>query len=321
MALKKLKKVIDPGFGEKYSAPTKRIINPDGSFNVVRRHTEFNGRDLYQFLVNLSWPYFIMLVFLFYGIVNLLFTGVYYLGGIHNLKGLPARNSLHRFMDVFFFSVQTFTTVGYGSISPEGMPADIIASIEAMSGWLFFALATGLLYGRFSRPSSRILFSRNALVVPNEKNGRLMFRIVNQRKNMLLELEAKVLVMFIDKSTGSHNRQYYYLDLERTGVSFFPMNWTIVHDITEESPLYGKTAKDLAELEAELLILIKGFDDTFNQVLHTRYSYRHEDFVWGAKFKRAYEIDDQGNVVVDMHWLHEFEEVELQQTKTAETEA
>jgi inward rectifier potassium channel len=312
------KKVIDPGFGEKYTAQTKRIINPDGSVNVVRRNTEVGIRDLYQYLINMRWRYFLLLVILFYLFVNLLFSGLYYLAGIENLKGIPDGRILLQFLNVYFFSVQTLTTVGYGGILPAGIPANIVASIEAMSGWLFFALTTGLLYGRFSRPVSRILFSRNALIVPGEKFNRLMFRIVNQRSNMILDLKAKVLVMFIDKSNGQHNRQYFNLALERSEVSFFPMNWTIVHEINEDSPLFRKSAQELAALETELLILVNGFDDTFNQILHTRYSYRHEEFIWGARFKRAYEIDAEGNVVVDMVWLHEFEKEALKPMEAPE---
>ena len=312
-----LKNEIDPGFGIKYSAHTKRIINPDGTFNVVRHNREFSTRDLYQFLINVPWPYFLLLIVLFYGFLNLLFTGFYYFAGISNLSGLPDGSVGVQMLNVYFFSVQTLTTVGYGGILPVGIHANIVASIEAMSGWLFFALTTGLLYGRFSRPSSHILFSRNALVVPGEPHNRLMFRIANQRSNMILELEAKVLVMFIEKKDGQHNRQYFNLELERSSVNFFPMNWTIVHEITNESPIFGKTTAELAALETELLILIKGFDDTFSQTLHTRYSYRHEEFVWGAKFKRAYEVDSKGNVVMDMTWLHEFEEFELQNMNPA----
>lgn len=311
-------KEIDPGFGIKYEGRTKRIINPDGSFNVVRRNSEFSTRDLYQYLIDIHWPNFIGLVILFYGFINLIYLGLYYLTGIENLAGLPTGSPAITFLNVYFFSVQTLTTVGYGGILPVGIPTNVVASIEAMSGWLFFALTTGLLYGRFSRPTSHILFSRNALIVPGDRNNHLMFRIANQRSNMILELEAKVLVMFIDNSQGKHNRQYFNLELERNGVSFFPMNWTIVHDISKDSPLYGKSAAQLASLDAELLILIKGFDDTFSQTLHTRYSYRHEELVWGGKFKRAYEIDKAGNVVMDMLWLHDFEKMELMDMNTEE---
>ncbi len=313
-------KEIDPGFGVKYTARTKRIINPDGSFNVVRRNRKFGVRDLYQFLITMPWPYFLGLVIAFYLSLNLFYTGLYYLAGLEHLKGLPESAWFGKFLNVYFFSVQTLTTVGYGGILPEGIPANIVASIEAMSGWLFFALTTGILYGRFSRPTSHILFSRNALIVPGEPCNQLMFRIANQRSNMILDLETRVLLMFNDNRPGEHNRQYFNLELEQSTVNFFPMNWTLVHNITPDSPLFGKSAEQLAYLEAELLILIKGFDDTFSQTLHTRYSYRHEEFVWGGKFKQAYEIYGKGNIILDLQWLHEFEEIALQDLKRTDRE-
>jgi len=300
-------KTPDPGFGEKYNRRTKRIINKNGSFNVVRKGAGFNVRDIYLFLINTSWFKFLLLLLTTYILVNLVFTGWYFQIGIDHLKGIKEGSNKHEFLNAFFFSVQTFTTVGYGTISPQGLPANIISSLEAMSGWLFFALVSGLLFGRFSKPTTRILFTHSAIISPAKPFPKLMFRVVNKRNNLLMELEAKVLLMVVNRSENEHNREYFGLKLTTPTLNFFTMPWTIVHEINEESPLYGKTPADLEKVDAEFLILIKGFDDTFSQEVHARYSYRFEEIVWGATFLPAYDIDDKGEVILEMKQLHKYD--------------
>ena len=297
----------DPGFGEKYARRTKRIINKDGSFNVIRKGAGFNVRDAYLFLINTSWIKFLLLLLLVYALVNLAFTGWYYSIGIEHLKGIGEGSQMHRFLNTFFFSVQTFTTVGYGVISPQGLPANIISSLEAMSGWLFFALVSGLLFGRFSKPTTRILFSRSAIITPAQPFPQLMFRIVNKRNNLLMELEAKVLLMVVNESDNEHSRQYFGLKLTTPNLNFFTLPWTLVHEVNESSPLYGKTPTDLENTDAEILILITGFDDTFSQEVHARYSYRFEEIVWGATFLPAYDIDHKGEIILEMKQLHKYD--------------
>jgi inward rectifier potassium channel len=177
---------IDPGLGEKFGGKTKRIINPDGSFNVKKQHSGFNPRDIYHFLVNLSWIQFFLLIFTGYFIVNLVFGTIYCLIGVENIRNAVDKTPVQSFLNAYFFSVQTFTTVGYGGLVPTGFPANFIASIEAMIGLLGFAVATGLLYGRFSRPSARILFSRNVVVAPYRGKTAFMFRLANQRNNDII---------------------------------------------------------------------------------------------------------------------------------------
>ena len=297
----------DPGFGEKYTRRTKRIINKNGSFNVVRIGAGFNVRDAYLFLINASWFKFLLFLLAAYALINVGFTGLYYWIGIAHLKGIAAGTQSHQLLNTFFFSIQTFTTVGYGVISPQGLAANVIASIGAMSGWLFFALVSGLLFGRFSKPTTRILFTRSAIITPGQPFPKLMFRIVNKRQNLLMELKAKVLLMEVNRNVNEHNRSYFGLKLTVSTINFFTMPWTIVHEINEESPLYGKTPEDLEKVDAEILILIKGFDDTFSQVVHARYSYRFEEIVWGATFLPAYDIDHKGEVILEMKQLHRFD--------------
>jgi inward rectifier potassium channel len=296
---------IDPGLGEKFGGKTKRIINPDGSFNVKRNNTGYSPRDIYHFLVNLSWTKFFLLIFIGYFLVNLLFGTVYYIIGVENIRNAIDKAPMQTFLNAYFFSVQTFTTVGYGGMVPSGFPANFVASIEALIGLLGFAVATGLLYGRFSRPSARILFSKNAVKAPYRNKTALMFRLANQRNNDIIEVEANVLAVFIDKSTNS--RKYYGMNLERNSVYFFPLSWTVVHPIDDQSPFYNKTIDELKELQTEVLVQFKGFDDTFSQTIHTRYSYTINEIVWNAKFKPAFEPDHKGEIIFDLNRIHDYE--------------
>jgi inward rectifier potassium channel len=174
---------------------------------------------------------------------------------------------------------------------------------------MVFAIATGLLYGRFSRPSARILFSGHALIAPYQDGTSLQFRVTNARSNVLMDLEARVLLMTVDNVNGQLKRDYFDLALERRKIYFFPLTWTVVHPIDSASPLYGKKPEDLARTAAEVLILIQGFDDTFSQVVHARYSYRHDEIAWGAKFLPAFHIDPDGDLVVDLNRIDELKTV------------
>jgi inward rectifier potassium channel len=164
---------------------------------------------------------------------------------------------------------------------------------------------TGLLYGRFSRPSARILFSNNALIAPYQDGHSLQFRITNARSNTLMNLEARVLLMTVTNDDGQHKRSFVDLELERRKVYFLPLTWTIVHPIDTTSPLSGKTADDLKSISAEILILLQAFDDSFSQVVHSIYSYRHSEILWGAKFEPAFSVDTQGDLVLDLDRVNE----------------
>jgi inward rectifier potassium channel len=304
-------KSMDPGLGEKYLSNAGRLINQDGTFNMKRTGAGFHHKDIYQKLINLSWPRFFLLILLFYFLINMIFALIYYFIGPEHMQGTHGRLGVDSFLDSLFFSVQTFTTVGYGGIIPIGITTNIVAALEAMTGLLAFAIITGLLYGRFSKPSARILYSKNMIVAPYQKINALMFRIANQRNTNLMELEAKILFSYIDFNAKDHPRRYLDLKLERTSVYFFPLNWTVVHPIDENSPLFGKAPKELESIHSEFLILVKGFDDTFSQVVHSRFSYRYNEIVWGARFIKAYSTDEHGKIIFNLQHTHEYEHVKL----------
>src|SRR5436190_342910 len=295
------KPTFDPGLTQKYTGAIRRTINKDGTFNVHRRGATWRDVNAYLYLINMPWPAFLGIIFAAYLVVNTLFALVYYSLGTNQLQGAAAPTELSHFLNSFFFSAQTLTTVGYGIISPRGTAASTVAAIEAMVGLMGFALATGLLFGRVSRPSARIGYSEKMTVTPYLDGSSLQFRVVNLRANNLMELEAKVLFMTMEGPPGQQRRDYKVLKLERHNVFFFPLTWTIVHPIDEHSPLHGKTAQDLERLQAEILILIKGFDDTFSQTVHSRYSYRYDEIAWGARFVPAFDTDAEGALVLEVN--------------------
>lgn len=298
------KKTNRSGFGEKYSSQTKRVINPDGSFNVIKVGAE--KQSLYQYLIGIGWGRFSLWVLVFYLVFNSVFAGVYMLAGVEHLSGLEGKKGLDAFLNCFFFSVQTFTTVGYGAISPSGMTTNIIATLEAMIGLMGFALATGLLYGRFSRPRHSIRFSKNALVVHRDGNRELHFQIVNTKNHLLMDLEATVMAKVVTQKGHEFQREFYELDLLVPNIRFFPLNWRLVHRITPSSPLCTDDGKSLMNQDLEILILIRAYDSTFNQIVRARYSYTWAEIIENAQFDKAYETNEAGDTVMEVDKIDAF---------------
>lgn len=290
----------DPGLTQKYAGNLKRVINKDGRFNV--RHTGGTWRDShpYLFLISTSWLNFVVIVCVAFIVVNTLFAFLYIAAGPEHIRNAADTKFPGEFLKIFFFSAHTLTTVGYGNMYPDGVAANVISALEALVGLMGFAIATGLLFGRFSKPSARLGFSETMIVAPYMGSTSLQFRVANRRSNNLIDVETRMLLMTVEPSQGGPQRRYTPLGLERTQVIFFPLPWTVVHPIKEDSPLYGKTAEDLQLLQAELMIVVKGFDDTFGQTVHARYSYRYDEIVWGARFVTAFEIGNEGEMIVSL---------------------
>jgi inward rectifier potassium channel len=297
---------FDPGLTQQYTGNLRRAINKDGSFNVDRHGGSWRNVHPYLYVINASWPVFLGLVLLAYIVVNTLFAFLYFALSPAQVLGTESATGFSRFLNDFFFSAHTLTTVGYGNLAPAGVAANAVASFEALIGLMGFALATGVLFGRVSKPSAKIGFSEKVLVAPYQDRTSLQFRIVNLRSNVLIDLSAIVTLMMIENSDGKPARQYKVLPLERDGIYFFPLTWTVVHPIDESSPLFGKTREELERSQAEILILIKGFDDTFSQTVNARYSYRYDEIAWGEKFNTAFHIDDGGHMVLDIDRVGDF---------------
>ena len=285
----------DPGLGSKYKAPLKRIMNPDGSYNIKRVGGLSNMQDFYKFLIDVSLPLFLIYVVSFYVVINLFFSSLYLLVGVEQLNGINDQQS--DFFTAFFFSVQTFTTVGYGSIAPNGMGVDIVAMFEAFIGLMSFALATGVLYGRFSKPTTKIGFSENIILTPFEGGIAMMFKMVNMRKNVLLKTKVNVMLI-MDKGGAENqfNKLYFEIPLENDNVDFFPLTWTLVHKITPESPLYDLNIDDINSRNAEIVILVETFDETYGQTILQKHSYAQEQWRENVRFATNFKINEQGKI-------------------------
>jgi inward rectifier potassium channel len=300
----------DLGFGEKSYNKGSRLINANGSFNVKRKGiSSFNVSDIYHSLITIKWWQFAILISVLFFIANAFFALLYLYCGVEQITSINKGNLWDNFWDVFYFSTQTMTTVGYGFFAPIGTHAKVIASFEAFIGLLGFAMATGVLYGRFSRPVARIRYSEQAIIAPYQDSNGMMFRMVNMRNNQLIEIEVSVNMVWLNKETNK--RDYAKLPLEIEKINFMPLSWTIVHPIDEASPFWGKDKSYFADQDGEIIILVKAFDESFSQVVYDRRSYRVSEFVWGAKFVSAIENRPGGIVYLNIDGIDKFEEVSL----------
>lgn len=299
----------DLGFGSVLSREQKlRLLNRDGTFNVYRwRKSPMRSLLTYHGLLSMPAPAFVALVVAVYLILNMVFASAYLLCGPDALRGVSAPGS---FWQAFFFSVHTFATIGYGNVVPVGLAANLVVTLESIVGLLCFALATGLVYARFARPTAHIIYSEKAVVAPYRGITAFEFRIINGRRNQLINLEASITFTRLEDKKGTMQRQYYRLPLERQGVTFFPLAWTIVHPIDESSPLFGWDQKALLQSRAEFLILLAGTDEVFAQVVHSRSSYSAEEVLWGFKFTKLFQ-DGDGALTIDMKKFHAVEPATL----------
>lgn len=315
MSTPKPKSTDDLGFG---TGGTDRSMNKDGSFNVQRvGDAAFRPYEIYHQLITISWPKFFTILFTAYFIANLIFAFIYYFIGTEHLTGVDSKqDELHKFLEAFFFSSQTLTTVGFGRIAPVGVPASTVAAIEAMLGVLVFAIATGLLYGRFSRPQARLAYSTHAVIAPYREGRGLMFRMANRRRNQLIEVEADITMAYFEK--GAKIRSFRPLNLERKKINLFPLSWTLVHPVDESSPLWNVSEDELHEMKVELIVLVKAFDDTFSQTVYSRSSYRSHEILPGRKFLPMFFVEESGHTRLDLRLIDAMEQVELPQIKMAQ---
>jgi inward rectifier potassium channel len=242
--------------------------------------------------------------------MNLFFAILYYLIGMDQFMGTLGESRWDSFQEAFFFSAQTITTVGYGRTNPVGLLPNIIASLEALTGLLSFAIVTGLMYGRFARPVAHLLFSDNALIAPYQNGKAVMFRLANSKTNDLADVEAQVLLSLVIYDGQNFVRKYFNLDLERKIVNALALSWTVVHPITETSPMFDFTPEMMQEYEAEILVNIKGFDTTFSQVVYSRTSFHYSAIVWNARFRPVFKRSEDGSeTILELDKLNDFEKL------------
>jgi len=294
-----MSKINDPGFGYKTAASAKRMVNTDGSFNLKHLNKKFSVSEIYSGLINMSWTKFIFLIFMWYLILNLFFASIYYGIGVENLT-ITKVSPLQDFLNSYFFSAQTLTTLGYGLISPKGNAVAFISSLEALIGLIGFAFMTGLLYGRFSKPKAAIRFSDVLVLRPFKQNRAIMFRLMNKRANVMIEPEITVTLAINElDEKGYLSRKFFKLDLERDKIMYLPTTWTVVHEIDDDSPLKNYTDEQIVALNAELLILIEYYEDAFAQNVYQMHSYSFNVLKNNRKFVPAYYFDENDQSILD----------------------
>jgi inward rectifier potassium channel len=299
----------DLGLGGRLSERSRsRLLNHDGTFNVRRNELgPFHPYNAYHTLLSLPPRRLLVLVAATYFGMNLLFAALYWLAGENALAG-AASSPLKRFEDSFFFSVQTLATIGYGKLVPNTRVANTLVAVEALVGLIGFAVLSGLLFARFTRPTAKIQFSDDALIAPYGSGWALMFRLVNLRNHDLTDVHATVSFARWPDQNGTRVRQFDQLELERSFIIFMPLHWVIVHPISARSPFRGFTEESLVASDPEIVCLVSGHDETFAQTVHAKTSYDKHDIRWGARFRDMY-LADRDHVAIDIRRLHQFDPV------------
>ncbi|MBI3229695.1 MAG: hypothetical protein HYZ45_05810, partial [Burkholderiales bacterium] len=292
-----------PSAESKCNRPIVRTGVKIGNMQLNRYgYRKWYWADTYHWILRLTWPRFLLFVTTLYLSVNLLFACLYYLfpGSVNNVK--PGS-----FLDLYFFSIETLATVGYGNMSPATFPGHVIASIEILLGMMGIAVITGLVFARFARPTARIEFSKVAVITHFNGVPTLMLRAANERNNMILE--ASVHMTFVRSELtkeGTTFNRFYELKLERERTGVFALSWTIMHKIDHNSPLYGLSAVDLVAQDAGISISMSGQDDTLSDTVHARHSYAAHEILFGQRFVDIITATPHSNeVIMDFTKFHD----------------
>jgi inward rectifier potassium channel len=307
----KAKTDTNSGFGTNASSYGGRFVNKSGNANVKKTGIGFlDSISWYHTMLNIPRWKFLVIIVLFYFLVNIFFASIYYIVGVENLKGITSSSSMEKFGQAFFFSIQTFTTVGYGHISPSGFLTSFVAAVEALFGLLSFAIATGLFYGRFSKPKAHLLFSKNALIAPFGNGTALMLRLSPFKNTNFTDAEAKITLAMVIEENDKLVNKFYILDLEMAKVNSLTLSWTLVHPITENSPLYNLTKENYANIEGEILVYVKVFDDMYSTMVIKRTSYIFSEIIYNAKFLPMFsKSNEEDKTILHIDKLNSFEKV------------
>lgn len=279
----------DSGFGKSYKSEFGRMVLEDGTFNVER--TGLLSRSWFHELIDMGWTGLLAGIFFFYLIVNLFFATLYYLAGPQGINGLVPGNFWDEFLQCYFFSVQSFTTVGYGGLHPTGFLSSFLAGVEALCGLLTFAIITGLVYSKFSQPGVKVLFSNNLLFAPYKEGQSIQLRLANAQKYQLMDVEANFIAAYLPKD--SKVRVIRNLPLEIKRIAMFPLSWTLVHPLNDDSELRHFTEMDYRTLNFEFLVNISAYDVGTGRIVKILHSFDSHSFVFNAKFDPMFELKNE----------------------------
>jgi inward rectifier potassium channel len=304
---------LNTGFGTNSNDSAGRFVNREGFPNIKKRGIPiFQRYSWFHTMLSIPIWKFLVFTFLTFITINIFFASLYTLVGIEHLGGIVKGNPVDNFLEAFFFSLQTYTTVGYGRINPVGYLTSSIAALEAFLGLMTFALATGLLYARFSKPNAYLKFSDNAVIAPYKDITALMFRFVPYRNNHLTDAEVKVSLAMRPEENGTKTNKFFNLTLELSKINALSLSWTIVHPIDENSPLYGFAEEDIKNTFMEVMVFVKAFDEAYSNTVVARTSYTNDEIVWGAKFKIMYHPDEKSKqTILELDKLNAIEKKEL----------
>jgi inward rectifier potassium channel len=258
-------------------------------------------QDFYHLCLTASWPKFFAAAALTFTSLNVFFACLFLIQP-NSISNLSPPN----FWGAFFFSVETIATVGYGDMHPQTFYGHVLATIEIFIGLVFVAVLTGLIFARFSKPKSRILFTDRLILSDFNGQPTLMLRAANARQNQIANATAKMHVLIQEVTLeGKKIRRIYDLDLVRSDQPMFFLTWTIMHAITPSSPLYGLTAAQMAAQDFIFLIRIVGFDESISQDIQVRQSYAHDQIVWGHQFVDVSHTDPHDHTIhIDYKKFH-----------------
>lgn len=298
------------GFGTNAGSYGGRFVNKNGTPNIEKRGMNLLRRiSWYHTMIDMPNWKFMLILFSFYIIINFIFAVVYYAIGIEHLDGIsPSGSILTQFGQAYFFSAQTFTTVGYGHISPTGFLTSALSAAEALIGLLSFAIATGLFFGRFSKPTAFLKFSHNALISPYGEGKALMIRLVPFKNTNFTDAAAKVTLGMSIEENGQRVNKFYNLNLELDRINALSLSWTLVHPIDKNSPLYNFIEEDFKKTHGEILVFITTFDDMFSNTVAARTSYTFSEIIYGAKFQTMYNRSKDGTkTILHLDKLNQFD--------------
>lgn len=305
----KLPELNNTGYSNNNQSLDGRLLNKDGTSNVIKSGLNpFERFSIYHYMLKLSnWKFF-LLIFLFYTIINFIFACIYYVIGLDKMHGLIQGSPFENFEEAYFFSAQTLTTVGYGRISPVGLLANTVSSLEALIGIMTLAIITGLLYGRFVNPKAFIRYSHNALIAPFQEGKALMFRLAPTKNSTLSELTATVNLSMNIEQNGVISTKFFSLPLQLDKVMSLALSWTIVHPITEESPLYGLTKQEIDDSKVQVLVNIRAFDEGYSNTVVSRTSYTWHEIIDNAKFNPMFrKMPDDSAILLELEKINDYQ--------------